>query len=319
MSTAKLSAVGFGFLLILGLTGVSEADRHEIWVANRGTDKVQILDGNTLKVKAQVSVGKKPQSVTFSPDFKRAYVANAGSGDVTVIDTSSRTAVATLKAGKSAAHAVSSPDGRLLYVTNPADSTVSVVDSAGLTVVKTIPVGKAPVMTLFAPEGKKAYVTSGGDGTVSVVDVEKGEVAKTVQGVGRGATGLFLVAPNLYVTAEGDNKVSVIDTKKDEVVKVIPVGKGPYGISASGFGGMVLVANRLSRDVSVIDTDALEVTGTIRGLNSPSLMASSPKGFNLFITEGGREPGIAVVEPFRSEVITRVKLTGDPHGIAVKR
>lgn len=51
----------------------------------------------------------------------------------------------------------------------------------------------------------------------------------------------------------------------------------------------------------------------------PGELAASPKGFNLFVTNGGKEPGIAVVEPFRKDVITSVKFSGEPHGIAVKR
>ncbi len=319
MKKADILSAALVLLLLFAWSDKGEADHHEVWVANKGTDKVQILDPDSLKVKAEIPVGKAPQNISFSPDFKRAYVANGGSNNVTVIDTASRSVMATIPVGKSANHVAASPDGKILYVSNLGDNSVSVIDAESRKPVKTIPVGKAPAMALFTPDGKKAYVSSGGDGTVSVIDVAQGQVAKTVQGVGRGAMGLLLVGEKLFVTAGGDNKVAVIDTKKDEVAKEITTGKGPYGISLTGFGGVLVVANRLSNDMSVIDWDELEVVGSIAAVESPNMVDRSPKGNNVFITQGGKEPGVAVVDPFKYEVILRVKLAGDPHGIAVKR
>ena len=99
---------------------------YEVWVTNQGINKVQILDGKTLKVIAEITAGTKPHNVTFTDDGKFAWVANVGSNDVSVIDAAARKVVATLPAGKTA-HAVTfSPDGKRAYVANPGDGTVGV-------------------------------------------------------------------------------------------------------------------------------------------------------------------------------------------------
>ncbi|HZX60314.1 MAG TPA: hypothetical protein VFF51_01065, partial [Candidatus Methylomirabilis sp.] len=81
----------FGALvLVLLILLPSYAAAYEVWVTNQSENKVQILDGQSLKILAEVPVASKPHNVAFSPDFKTAYVASVGSNDFTVIDTAAR-------------------------------------------------------------------------------------------------------------------------------------------------------------------------------------------------------------------------------------
>lgn len=82
---------------------------------------------------------------------------------------------------------------------------------------------------------------------------------------------------------------------------------------------MLMVANRASNDISVVDWDGPEIMDTISGVESPNMMARSPKGNNVLIATGGRNPRVSILDPFMYEVVSKVKLSGDPHGIAVKR
>ena len=95
----------FGALVVvLGMLHPSTAGAYEVWVTNQAVNKVQILDGQSLKVLAEVPGADKPHNVTFSPDFKTAYVASVGSNDFTVIDAATRKPIKTVPAGKTAHH-----------------------------------------------------------------------------------------------------------------------------------------------------------------------------------------------------------------------
>ncbi|MGH7430873.1 MAG: hypothetical protein ACREI5_03520, partial [Candidatus Methylomirabilales bacterium] len=78
--------------LLAALTSCAPAQQasstrsYEVWVTNQSENKVQILDGQSVKVIAEIPVASKPHNVTFSPDFKTAYIASVGSNDFTVID-----------------------------------------------------------------------------------------------------------------------------------------------------------------------------------------------------------------------------------------
>ena len=78
----------------------------------------------------------------------------------------------------------------------------------------------------------------------------------------------------VYVANYGSNTTSVIDTSTNKVTATVPVGHGPYGVSA--IGTKVYVANRNSNTVSVIDTATNHVTATVP-------VGNHPKAFGQFI------------------------------------
>jgi len=319
--------------LLAFLTTAINASAYEIWVTNQGTNKVQILDGNTLKVVAEIPAPTKPHNVTFTADGKYAWVACVGSSDVSVIDTATRKVVATLPAGKTA-HAVTfSPDGKNAYVANPGDGTVIVFNAAGHKQIKTIKVGKAPALVIFSQDGKKAYVSNGGDATLSVIDTAKLEVIKTVSNVGKGAMGMVRSrdGKRLVVTGGGENKVSIVDTVSDQVIKDLTHGKDAHGAEITPDGRHALVPNRLSGDVTVIDIEKGEVVATISNVGDKTdIIAISPDGARAFVTtrgeaqtgdphmHSGKEPGISVIDVKSRKLLKKVGLGGDPHGVAVR-
>jgi len=64
------------------------------------------------------------------------------------------------------------------------------------------------------------------------------------------------------VSSEGEHSVTVIDLLTEKTVKVLPVGKVPHAMAAAP-GGKIFVNNRGSKELTVIDANRLEVTGTI--------------------------------------------------------
>ncbi|MGH7406724.1 MAG: cytochrome D1 domain-containing protein [Candidatus Methylomirabilales bacterium] len=331
------AAVFLGVLLLAagcGTLGWTAGSTYEVWVTNQGINKIQILDGKTLEIIAEVPAGTLPHNVTFTADGKYAWVANVRSNNVSVIDTTSRKVVATLPAGKTA-HAVTfSPDGKRGYVANPGDGTVSIFDALTYQPVKTVAVGKAPALVIFSGDGKKAYVSNGGDATLSVIDTATLEVVKTVPNVGKGAMGMVrsLDGKRLIVTGGGENRVSVVDTGQDAVVKELVHGKDAHGVALTADGKQAWVPNRLSGDVSIFDVATGNLVATIPNVGDKTdIIAFSPDGTRAFVTTRGqaqtgdpqivtgKEPGISVIDVASRSVIKKVPLVGgDPHGVATR-
>jgi YVTN family beta-propeller protein len=316
-----------------GTTGWAAGSTYEVWVTNQGINKVQILDGKTLGVIAEVAAGTKPHNVTFTADGKYAWVANVGSSNVSVIDAKARKVVATIPAGKTC-HAVTfSPDGKRAYTANPGDGTVSVIDALKHDLVKTVPVGKAPALVTFSGDGKRAYVSNGGDATLSVIDTATLEVVKTIPNVGKGAMGMVrsMDGKRLIVTGGGENKVSIVDTGQDVVVKETIHGKDAHGVALTPDGKQAWVPNRLSGDVSIFDVATGDLLATIPNVGDKTdIIAFSPDGTRAFVTTrgeaqtgdpkvvSGREPGLSVIDVASRTVAKKVSLGGDPHGVAVR-
>ncbi|MCP4219629.1 MAG: hypothetical protein GY765_33660, partial [bacterium] len=112
----------------------------KIFVSNRGSDSVSVIDGRTYNVLTHIPVGDEPHGLTTTADDTMLYVANAGSYDISVVDLKLQREVKRLSAGRGTWDVKRSPDGKSVYVTNnlshfikfrtPSVSEVTVVDTA---------------------------------------------------------------------------------------------------------------------------------------------------------------------------------------------
>jgi YVTN family beta-propeller protein len=98
-------------------------DGRHAYVAIPSSNSISVIDTQTNKVGAKVSVGSYPLGIAVAPDGKRIYVINAVSNNVSMIDAASNAVVATVALapggtpGQLYGIAVT-PDGNRVYVTN---------------------------------------------------------------------------------------------------------------------------------------------------------------------------------------------------------
>jgi YVTN family beta-propeller protein len=238
-----------------GPTGLAASpDGTRVYVADRFTQSVFVIDTSTNNVVATIPMGAGPNAVAVSPDGTRAYVGLHGVNRVAVIDTATNTVIGSVKVGPGVTEVVVTPDGSRVYASNSSGSTVSVIDTATNSEIKRISVGGAPFGIAATPDGSKIYVANRSSGTVSVIDTATNTVIRTVKvGSSPRAVAITPDGSRVYVTNYGPDTVSVIDTGTNTVVKTIAVGRDPIGGALSPDGAYFYTAN--SNDtVSVIDT-----------------------------------------------------------------
>ena len=106
----------------------------EVWVSDRGGDRVFVLDADTLDVLSEIEVGAFPIRIIASPDGHWAVTSNLKDGTVSVIDTATREVTRTLRvSGAEGAQQVTllfSPDGERLYVAETAMNKIAEIDFA---------------------------------------------------------------------------------------------------------------------------------------------------------------------------------------------
>jgi len=100
--------------------GVSP-DGSRVYVANRSSSTVSVIDTATNSVIGTVKVGKGPRAVVITPDGSRAYAANSNDS-VSVIDTATNTVVDTFAVDPQ-------PEKGDHYMAVGSDGTVYVVDT----------------------------------------------------------------------------------------------------------------------------------------------------------------------------------------------
>ncbi len=118
-----------------------------------------------------------------------------------------------------------------------------------------------PFGVAISADKKRAYVSASGSNEVAVLDLARLVAAARAPSAARMANDLS--AASHYVIAR------------------IPVGRNPRNIALSADGSTLWVANRLDDSISIIDTARVAVSGTI-ALGAPATLTPQRRGERLF-------------------------------------
>ena len=166
--------------------------RGRIYVADRESRQVSVVDTATMTRVGTIPVGEGPFSLALNPAQDRLYVANVRSGDLHAVDTATLAVVARAVLGGMPYGVAVSDDGARILVTNQQAGTLVVLDAA-LSPVATIPVGRYPEGVAVSHD--RAYVANWFSDSVSVVDLAT--LAETGRlPVGEGPRGLAILSPS---------------------------------------------------------------------------------------------------------------------------
>lgn len=217
-------------------------DGREVWVAIRGEDYIQVLDGRTYQPTRRVQVPKGPGMTIFSPNGRYAFICSSFSPETVIVDTATYNIVGRVKQASTFCPNIAvTPDGSQVWFTLKDSGRVQVF--SGLPPFKTLAVLETGPITnhvnfVNLPQGQLAYVTVGGLRQVKVFSTD--------------------VQPKLRVT---------IDT-----------GDNPHGLWPSGDGSRMYVGLQLSNAVAVIDTTSNRVLQTIDiGAEAPMALMYVPR------------------------------------------
>ena len=164
-----------------------------LYVANRESDTLSVIDLHTLATLATIPVGRAPFGVTVQGN--RVFVANVQSGDVSVLDSTLLHEVQRLPVGEFPYAVAVTPDGGRVLVTNQHSGTLSVFDGPDYRPMPDIPVGDYPEGIAMSADGTRAYVAVWMDNKLQEIDVAAGRVLRGIAvGESPRAFGTFLTA-----------------------------------------------------------------------------------------------------------------------------
>jgi PQQ-dependent catabolism-associated beta-propeller protein len=247
-------------------------DRQQLYVACSDDHAVLVWDVAAGKPVARLDVGADPEMFDLSPDARMLYVSNEEDSALTAFDLAAKKKAFEVKVGGEPEGVKASPDGKRVYVTSEVESVVHVIDTASHRIVKTIPVGQRPRRLLLTPAGE-LWVSNELDGTVSVIRTSDNTVQGTISFLPQGMrredvtpVGMAL-APDghtAYVGLGRANHVAAVDVATRKVKGYVLVGRRAWGLAVSRDGKRLYVANGLSDDMTVVDTEHLKGLRTLK-------------------------------------------------------
>ncbi len=126
---------GVGLRLIDAL---SQGSGLELYITNRLSSEISILDTSSNTVVATIPIGSGPQGITIKQDSSRAYTADSDSDWISVVDLADNSVVTTIPAGDGPVIPALNSDGSRVYVASHLSNSVTVIDTSTNSVVTTI-------------------------------------------------------------------------------------------------------------------------------------------------------------------------------------
>jgi YVTN family beta-propeller protein len=306
-----------------------------VYVPNRASNDVWVIDPLTFKVINKFKVGVHPQHVVPSWDLKTLWVNNNAEGrddgSVTSIDP------VTGKPGKTIPvddpyNMYFTPDGSAAIIVAEARKRLDFRDPQTMEMKYSIDTPNCPGINHadFSIDGRYAIFTCEYGQAVAKIDLVGRKVAGYLRLSKGGMPQDVRISPDGKVFFVADMKargVFIVDGDSLKEVGHIETGIGTHGLYPSRDGSKLYVANRgVARvygppkgkgSVSVIDFATRKVTNTwvIPGGGSPDMGNISIDGKQLWLS-GRYDNEIYVIDTISGE-IKKIPVKTEPHGLTV--
>jgi YVTN family beta-propeller protein len=306
-----------------------------VYVPNRRSGDVYVIDATTLKVVDRFKVGINPQHVVPSWDLKTLWVANNAEGrtdgSLTPIDPK------TGKPGRAIAvddpyNMYFTPDGKSAVVVAEALKRLDFRDPQTMALQSSIATPQCPGINHadFSIDGRYAIFTCEYQGSLVKVDFVNHKVLGYLKLSRGGMPQDIRISPDgkiFYVADMHADGVFVVDGDAFKEIGFIPTGAGTHGLYPSRDGTKLYVANRGSHkvngpprgkgSVSVIDfaTRKVETTWPIPGGGSPDMGNVSEDGKRLWLS--GRYDDVVYAIDTSSGEVKSIPVGKEPHGLTV--
>jgi YVTN family beta-propeller protein len=191
-----------------------------VFVANRRSGTVSVLDAESLKVAGEVPVGRRLSDLAVTPDGTGVVVADEGAGELVVLrrrgprlDAPARVAV-----GPGPVSIQVAPDGTRCYVASLWPRCVTVVDlgvAGGPKVRQSIPLPFPPGRQVLLPDPARLVVADAFGGRLAVIAPGRGEVesvrtlpAHNIRGLALSGDGRRLLVSHQVLSARATTSLA---------------------------------------------------------------------------------------------------------------
>jgi YVTN family beta-propeller protein len=253
----------------LAPAGGTTSSAGNIYIANSGSNTVDVISGSVLAVIATVPVGTHPVMIAGNASNNKIFVVNQGSNNVTEISTIDNTVVKTIAVGAQPVWGVMSADGLFVFIVNQGDGTVSVID-ASLDIIlpcdtntpSCLPNNSIKVGTTAAPSPnfafyestlRRVYVSNTGENSISVIKANGFDLGSNPQ-----------VLPAKLADIPLSGKPTSVTALADGTRAYAALGNCPAGVNHTTIIGLLATPTNCTGNlVSVINAVSLQESSTI--------------------------------------------------------
>ena len=299
---------------------------HYLFVPNRASADVAVIDARTDAIVARIDVGNVPHQVAISDSLGKLVASNTHDNTISIVDLGTMTVEATVTLDVEPEHMQVSPGGNVIAVGNIGAGTISLVSLTENRETARVEGLFEPHNLTFSPDGTLLYVANLGANHVSVIDVAAGAVVNEIRIADPAAFaalsggGEFQGIINVTATPDGrlgfaahgeGDTMAVIDLRTQKIVKNIALGDEPWRAFSTADGRYMLVPNNGDRTISVISVAELKVVATLPGAADMTGINTGWFETTAFVISRG-DKKVVVIDLIEMAVTGEIALPGSP-------
>ena len=326
VAAATLTAATLAAVVGPPVASAHEDVSHYLFVPNRASADVTVIDTHSDRVIARIDVGNVPHQVAVSDSLGKLVVSNTQDNTISIVDLATMTVEATVALDVEPEHMQVSPGGGMIAVGNIGAGTISLVSLTENRETARVVGLFEPHNLTFSPDGALLYVANLGANHVSVIDVAAGVVVNEIRVADPAAFaaldsgGEYQGIINVTATPDGrlgfaahgeGDTMAVIDLRTQETVKHIALGDEPWRAFSTADGRYMLVPNNGDRTVSVISVAELEVVATLPGAADMTGINTGWFETTAFVISRGEQKAV-VIDLVEMAVVGEIALPGSP-------
>jgi PQQ-dependent catabolism-associated beta-propeller protein len=247
-------------------------DGLQIMVVCGDSNQIGVVDLQAGKMIDTIPTGDSPEIFSLSPNGKTAYVSIEDDNLMAAYDIASKKPLFTVKTGTEPEGVLASADGKFVYVTSEGANTVYAIDVAKRKLAGQVKVGMRPRRFALSPDGSELWVTNELGASVSIIATQGMKVQQTLSFQLPGMRASDITPVGMLMTPDGKtvwvalgraNHVAEVDVATRTVRRVVLVGKRAWGVALSKDGSRLYVANGMSDDMTIINTENAKALKTV--------------------------------------------------------
>jgi YVTN family beta-propeller protein len=295
-----------------------------VYVPNSGSNNVDVIDQQTLKVIRSFPVKERPEHVVPSYDLKTLYAVSDLGNSLQPIDPAT---------GKPAGGPIPVPDPYNMYFTPDGRYAITVAErlkrldfrdphTMALRLTVSVPTCPGVDHADFSADGRYMYVSCEFLGAMIELDLQgQPRVIRTLDLQPKPASPQDVkLSPDgkLIYTADQDRGgLWEIDPNTFKVVGFLPTGSGAHGLYPSRDDRYLYVSNRKEGTISVVDFATRRIVKTWNlGSSSPDMGNVSNDGKTLWLS-GRYNSEVYVIDTQTGALRARIPVGEGPHGLCV--
>ncbi|WP_117213433.1 beta-propeller fold lactonase family protein [Allorhizocola rhizosphaerae] len=301
-------------------------DRELVYVPNTNSDRVHVIDPNTMQVIDEFYGGPEPQHVVPSYDMRTLYVTSSRVPGGAVLPIDPRTGKpGELIEVQDVYNLYYTPDGQHAIVVAEAYQRLDFYHPKTWELVRSthFPDCEGINHMDFSADGKIALASCEFANRMVVIDVATGEQLRQfdLDVVPDGMPQDTRLVPDGSAFLVADmhaHGLYVFDSQATARIGYIPTGQGAHGIYFSRDSKSAYVSNRSEGTITVLDLASMQprTKWTIPGGGSPDMGGVSADGNTLWLT--GRYHGeVYAIDTNTGELKGRIPVGAGPHGLIV--